>query len=75
MGAASSSGDCVEGAVKKGDVGHALQIAFGGEGGRESGGDGRAVAGLVQFRDSSGVATEVRTNWGGNLSVGTDSYG
>jgi hypothetical protein len=49
VGASSSARNSVEGAVEKGDVGYALQVALSGEGGWESGGDCGAVAGLVQF--------------------------
>ena len=73
VGAASSSGDSVERAVEKGDVGYALQVAFSGEGGWESGGDCGAVAGLVQLRDSSAVAAEIGADGCRNLGAGADS--
>ena len=72
MRTTSSSGDSVEGSVEKGDVGYALQIAFRGEAGWKSGGNGGAVAGLVQLRDASGAAAKVGANGCRNLGAGAD---
>ena len=73
MRAASSSGDSIEGAIEKRDIGYALEVALSGDGGWESGDDCGAVAGLVQFRDASGVAAMIGADGCRNLeAVGAD---
>jgi hypothetical protein len=75
VGAASSGGDGVESAVEKSDVGYPLQVAFRGKRRWKSGGNGGAVAGLVEFRDSACAATEIGTDGRENLNVRADLHG